>query len=95
MTREYEMVYILNPVVGEEEMNTLNEKVKALISANAELGEVDEWGRKRLAYEIQDQREGHYYLANFTASPEAPAEIERVMRITEGILRYLIIAKEG
>ncbi|MGI6545838.1 MAG: 30S ribosomal protein S6 [Fastidiosipilaceae bacterium] len=90
---EYEMVYILNPVLGEESVTALNERVKSLIEANGELADVDEWGRKRLAYEIQDQREGIYYLANFSANADAPREIERVMRITEGVLRYLIIRK--
>jgi small subunit ribosomal protein S6 len=94
VTREYEMIYILNPTPGEEGVAALNERVKALLEANGEVSSIDEWGRKRLAYEIEDQREGYYYLANFSASTEAPREIERIMRITEGVMRYLIVRKE-
>jgi small subunit ribosomal protein S6 len=55
---------------------------------------VDEWGKKRLAYEVNDQKEGYYVLMHFSAEPEFPTELERIYKITEGILKYLIVRRE-
>lgn len=95
MIREYEMVYVLNPTLGEESVTTLQERVKDLVEANATELQIEDWGRKKLAYEIEDQREGLYALATFKAEEHAPREIERILRITDGVLRYLIIRKES
>lgn len=91
MTRKYELMYILNPVTGEEELNALNERIKTLLETNGTVENIDLWGKKRLAYEIDDQREGFYGLIHFSAEAEAPKEIERNLKITDGVMRYLII----
>lgn len=94
MAREYELIYVLNPTLGEDGLVALNDKIKELVEANGSVVSLDDWGKKRLAYEIDDQREGHYVLVTFSAEQDAPREIERIMRITDGVLRYLVIRKE-
>ena len=91
MARKYELVYILNPALGEEAVDAIVERIQALIESSATIDQVDVWGRRRLAYEIDDQKEGFYVLVNFSAGGEFPKELERVLRITEGVLRYMVI----
>lgn len=95
ITGSYESVAILNTKSGEEGIKVLIEKFSTLISQNGTLDSVEEWGKKRLAYEINDETEGYYVLFNFTSKPDFPAELDRVYKITDGILRSLIIAKEA
>ena len=90
----YEAVFIFSLSQGEENVTALKEKFSSLIEQNAEIGEIDEWGKRKLAYEIDDYTEGYYVLMNFTSAPAFPAELDRVFKITEGIIRGLIIAKE-
>lgn len=92
-TANYETVFILNTKKGEEGINQLVEKFKNLISENGTVTNVDEWGKRRLAYPIEDETEGYYTLIEFTSNPEFPAELDRVYNITDGVLRSLIIAK--
>lgn len=94
MTREYELALVLSPVLGEEGINATKEKVVNLISSLATLGNIDEWGMKKLAYEIDDQKEGFYTFISFSSEPTAPREIERVLKITQGVLRFLVIRKD-
>ncbi len=89
----YETVAIFNVQVGEEGLAALTEKFKALISANGTITNVEEWGKRRLAYPIQDETEGHYLFVEFTSAPEFPAELDRIYKITDGVLRSLIVAK--
>lgn len=91
MARKYEAVYILNPALGEDLITSTVEKFKALIESSASIDKIDVWGRRRLAYEINDQKEGYYVLINFSAEGEFPKELERVLKITEGVLRYMVI----
>lgn len=91
MARNYELMYILNPALGEEAVASLNEKIKTLIESSATIEKQDVWGRRRLAYEINDQKEGYYVLTNFSAEVDFPKELERVLKITDGVLRYLVI----
>lgn len=93
-TAKYETIFIVNPKLDEENTKGIVEKFKTLIEANGELNEVDEWGRRRLAYEINDEREGYYVLINFQSNTDFPAELDRVYKITEGIMRSIIIVKE-
>ena len=90
---KYETVFIVDTEKTEEEQNALVEKIKSLIEANAEIESVDVWGKRRLAYEIDDRTEGYYVLVNFASKPEFPKELERNYGITEGILRSIIIRK--
>ena len=91
----YEAVIVYSLAAGEESMTAVKEKIQNLIAANAELGDVDEWGKRRLAYLIDDEAEGFYVLYNFVSTGDFPAELERVCRITDGVLRALVIRKEN
>ena len=94
ITGKYEVLYIIDPAQGEEGIAALVEKFKAMVEAEGTLSNIDEWGKRRLAYEIDDKTEGYYVLMNMEVKPEFPAELERVMKITDGILRCLVIAVE-
>ena len=89
-TEKYELMYIIDLDKGEEEISALVEKFKALIEANGTLLELEEMGRRKLAYLINDKPEGYYVLAKFQSAPEFPAELDRVLKITDGIMRSLI-----
>ena len=90
----YETIFIIDASLEEDAIKALTEKFTALISKNGTLESVDEWGKRRLAYEIDDKTEGYYVLANFKADGDFPKELDRKFRITEGILRTIIIRKE-
>ncbi len=94
MLKKYETIFIINSEVGEESTKALVEKFKTMLETSTQLESIDEWGKRKLAYEIDDKNEGYYVLANFSAEPSFPAELERVYKITEGILKYIIIAKD-
>ena len=89
-TEKYECMYILNPNLTEEETAAIVEKFKALVEANGTLDEMEEMGKRKLAYEINYISEGYYVLMKFTSAPEFPAELDRILGITDGILRRLI-----
>lgn len=90
----YETIFIIDSTLAEEEATALKDKFIAIIEENGELESVDEWGKRRLAYEINDRTEGIYYLVNFKADSEFPKELDRRYRISEGILRSIIIRKD-
>ncbi len=91
---KYETLFIISVAKSEEETTALVDKFKSLIEANGTIESVDEWGRRRLAYPIDDVTEGYYVLVNFAAKSDFPAELERVFGITDGILRSMVIKKE-
>ncbi len=95
ISEKYEALYIINPQVTEEETKALVEKFKAMVEAEGALIALDEWGKRRLAYPINDLTEGYYVLMTFEAKPELPAELERRMQIDEGIMRCLITTVEA
>ena len=92
--QQYETTMILNTKKGEDGINALVEKFKNLISENGSIDNVDDWGKRRLAYEIEDEQEGYYVMFTFTAKPEFPAELDRIYNITDGVLRSLTVAVE-
>lgn len=92
-TNLYETLFVVDPRLSEDETKAMVEKFTGMISDNGEIVKVDEWGRRRLAYPIEDQTEGYYVLVEFKSAPEFPAEIERIFNITEGILRSIVIRK--
>lgn len=94
VTAKYETIFIVNPRLDEEARTAVIERFKSLVEANGTLEEVDEWGIRKLAYEIQDEREGYYVLMNFESAPEFPAELDRIYNITDGIIRSIIVCKE-
>ncbi|MBQ7265883.1 MAG: 30S ribosomal protein S6 [Firmicutes bacterium] len=93
--KKYELAVVYSPNLDEEALNAEKASVNALIERFGGVVEkIDDWGKKRLAYEIQKVNEGIYNFISFSAETSAPAEIESRMRIKENVLRYLIIAEE-
>ncbi len=92
--KKYETIFIVDASQGEEQIAALVEKFKSLISGAGEIESVDEWGKRRLAYPINDLTEGYYVLVNFSCPPEFPKELQRVFNITDGILRSIVIRKD-
>ena len=91
----YELALILRPTLDDEAKNAQIEQVTQLLGRfGATIEKIDEWGRRRLAYEIAKQNEGFYYFITFSCDAHVPAEIESRVRIMEGLLRYLIIRIE-
>jgi len=95
MANKYEMIVVLSPVLGEEGIAATTETVKSKVEACATLESMETMGMKRMAYEIDDQKDGFYLLFNFTSEADYPKEIERVLKITEGVLRFLVIRKDA
>lgn len=93
ISNAYEVVMVFSVKQGEEATAALVEKFKTMITDNATDVSVDEWGKRRLAYLINKETEGYYVLVNFTANTEFPAELDRVLGITDGVLRSMIIKK--
>ena len=92
---KYELAVIVSAKLEEEERANVVEKVKALIERfNGNLTDVDEWGKKRLAYEIQHMTEAFYYFIQFDAEGTVPAEIEQDVRIMDNVLRFLCVRKD-
>lgn len=94
LSQKYEFVVVLSTKLGEEGIQEQVEKFKQLISSQATLESVDDWGKRKLAYEINYETEGYYVLYNFESEPAFPAELDRICQITDGVLRSLIVAKE-
>ena len=91
---KYEIMYVLVSNTSDEEKDAMIEKVNALITKNNGVVEsTEKLGNKKLAYEIDKKREGFYVLTNFESEAAAPAKISSVLRITDGILRFIIVAK--
>ena len=89
-TEKYEVLYVLNPNLTEEETQAIVEKFKTLIEQNGTVDEMEEWGKRKLAYEINYLTEGYYVLVKFTSGPELPADLDRILGITDGVIRSLV-----
>jgi len=93
---KYEAMYIIHPTVEDEARAALVERFSNLIvQSGGNVEKIDDWGKRKLAYEIQDMTEGHYILMHFEASSELPRELERNFKISEPIMRYLIVRKDA
>ena len=91
---KYETIFVIDATKADEEITALVEKFKSLIEANGEIVSVDDWGKRRLAYPINDLTEGYYDLINFKSGTDFPAELERVYGITDGIIRDIVVKSE-
>lgn len=91
---KYETIFVIDSTKTEEEITALIEKFKSLIEKYGEIESVDDWGKRRLAYPINDLTEGYYVLVNFKSNPEFPTELERVYGITDGIIRDIVVRRE-
>jgi small subunit ribosomal protein S6 len=92
--RKYETLFVLKANTDEESRAALIEKFTGIIKSDGEVTKVDEWGTRKLAYEIEKLNEGYYVLVDFKASSELPRELERNFRISDDVLRYVVINKE-
>lgn len=93
---KYELVLVVNAKVEDEVRTAVVEKAKEYVTRfGGQISEVEEWGKKKLAYEIQKMREGFYYFIQFEADAECPAEVEKHVRIMDNVLRYLVVKKEA
>ncbi len=91
---KYELVYILKPNVEEEKRTQLMEKFRGIIESEGSIENVDEWGNRKLAYEIKKFTEGYYTLVNFSSTSELPKELDRNLKITDEVIRHMIIKIE-
>ncbi|WAA09546.1 30S ribosomal protein S6 [Fervidibacillus albus] len=93
--RKYEIMYIIRPNIEEEAKKALVERFDNILTDNgAEIIESKEWGKRRLAYEINDFREGIYHIVNVNATPESVQEFDRLARISEDIIRHLVVKED-
>ena len=90
----YEVMFILDPALEEEKINATIETVKGIIAAEGDVGNVDEWGLRKLAYPIQKKNEGYYVVIEFKAQPTLPKELDRRMKISDNVMRHLIVNKD-
>ena len=87
-------MFIINPELGEEDTQSVITKFKDMISAAGEVDNLIEWGKRRLAYLIQDFAEGYYVIIDFASGSDFPMELDRVMKINDNIIRHMITKKE-
>ena len=90
---KYESVIIINPVLSDESVKALEAKITELINANGNVEKVEILGKKKLAYEINKNKEGIYAVINFEANPDSIKELERVYRITDEIMKFIVVKK--
>ena len=91
---KYESVIIVNPNLEVESIKALIEKISNLINANGKVDSVEEIGKKKLAYEIKKNKEGYYIIIKFEAKPEVITELERVYRITDEVIKFIVVKEE-
>ena len=93
--RSYETLYILDAGLEADAIKEHIERFKGIIEGQeGQVESIDEWGKRRMAYTIRERREGHYVLMNFKAAPDTVEDLERIFKITDGLVRYLIINKD-
>lgn len=95
MANNYEVLFIINPTLAEDEIKAAQDKFINLIKENGEIQEINEWGKRRLAYPINDIQEGYYVLVYFAADAAFPAELNRRFNIDDAIMRGMVIARES
>lgn len=91
MLSKYESIIIINPAI--EDKTAVIEKFSTMINANGKVESVEEWGNRKLAYEIKKNTEGYYVLTNFEAKPEFIDELERVYKITDEVMKFIVVKK--
>jgi len=91
----YEVMFIIDPALEDEKKDAAVERVKSVIAAEGEVGNVDVWGLRKLAYPIQKKNEGYYVVIDFKAEPTLPAELDRRLKISEDFMRHIIVNKDA
>ena len=93
---KYELAVVVSAKIEDDERAQVIEKVKALVERfGGKISDVDEWGKKKLAYEIQKMKEGFYYFITFESDSNCPNEVEQRVRIMENVIRYLCIRQDA
>lgn len=93
--RNYELAYIARPDLDEESLSELQGKIQSLIEgAGGTVVEVDQWGRRRMAYPIEDHRDGYYYFVQSKMPTDGPASVEQDLKVFDGILRYMLVRRD-
>lgn len=92
---KYEVMFIIDPVLEDEKKNAVVERVQEVINADGEVSKVDTWGMRKLAYPIQKKNEGYYVVIEFNASTTLPKELDRRLKISDDVMRHIIINKEA
>ena len=93
---KYELAVVVNAQIDDEARTAVVDRCKELITRfGGTVGEVDDWGKKRLAYEIEKMHEGFYYFIHFESEPDTPAQIEGRLRIMDGVIRYLCVRQDA
>ena len=95
LSAKYEVIYVVDPAVGEEGIAALVEKFNGIVGGYGTVTSVDEWGKRRLAYDVKKFTDGFYVLINFEAAPAEIKEIDRVLKINDEVLRHLIVKHEA
>lgn len=95
MLNKYECIFIVDAALEAEAAQTLAEKFKNLAESSAEFESIEDWGKRKLAYPINYKPEGYYFLMNFSAESDFPKELERILKITDGILKYMVVKKDA
>lgn len=92
--KKYEAMFIFVPELEEEKRNALLDRFKGIIESDGTISKIDEWGNRKFAYEINDYTEGYYVVVNFESNPDAVDEINRISKISDSILRHMIIRED-
>lgn len=92
--RDYELLFVLDPDLNEEQKADMIEKIKAIIATDGEAGEIDVWGDRKLAYAINKKNVGYYAVLQFKAGADLPKELDRRLRISDNVMRHIIVSKD-
>lgn len=92
--KKYEVMFIIAPTLEDAQKDATVETVKGIIASEGEVENVDVWGMRKLAYPIQKKNEGYYVVIDFSADTELPKELDRRLRISDNVIRHMIISKE-
>ena len=92
---KYELMFIIDPTVEDSDKEATIEKVKEIIAADGVVGNVDDWGMRKLAYPIEKKEEGYYVVMEFKAGTDVPKELDRRLKISDAIIRHQIINKDA
>ena len=90
----YELMFIIDPALEDEAKQATIEAVKGIIEKEGEVTDVDEWGLRKMAYQIQKKSEGYYVVMQFKAEPTLPKELDRRLRISDNVMRHIIVNKD-
>ena len=91
---KYELMFIIDPVLEDDKKEAVIETVKGIIATAGEVADTDIWGLRKLAYPIQKKTEGYYVVMQFAAAPELPKELDRRLRISDNVMRHIIVSKD-